>query len=117
MSRALCDETTLRAMPGSILLNGGIVRAAAIGVFVGFAACGATTPPSERPEAVALRPNPSGPAPTGMVLVPGGVYAIGSETGDADERPVHRVALDPFFVDATEVTNADFARFVAATGY
>jgi formylglycine-generating enzyme required for sulfatase activity len=52
-----------------------------------------------------------------MVLVPGGRYAIGSERGDPDERPVREILLDPFFVDTTEVTNADFARFVRETGY
>jgi formylglycine-generating enzyme required for sulfatase activity len=37
--------------------------------------------------------------------------------GDDDERPAHQVTLSPFNIDATEVTNAEFARFVAATGY
>ena len=40
-----------------------------------------------------------------------------SEGGDDDERPVHRVTLSPFYIDTTEVTNAEFARFVQATGY
>jgi formylglycine-generating enzyme required for sulfatase activity len=34
-----------------------------------------------------------------------------------DSRPIHRVYVDGFWMDRTEVTNADFARFVAATGY
>ena len=34
-----------------------------------------------------------------------------------DARPVHRVAVDGFYMDATEVTNEQFAKFVAATGY
>jgi sulfatase modifying factor 1 len=37
--------------------------------------------------------------------------------GDADERPVHQVTLSPFYIDVTEVTNAEFARFVEATAY
>jgi len=37
--------------------------------------------------------------------------------GDDDEQPAHRVTLSPFYIDATEVTNAEFARFVEATGY
>jgi formylglycine-generating enzyme required for sulfatase activity len=41
----------------------------------------------------------------------------GQEIGDDDERPVHRVNLSPFHIDATEVTNAEFARFVKDTGY
>jgi formylglycine-generating enzyme required for sulfatase activity len=35
----------------------------------------------------------------------------------ADARPIHRVHVDGFWMDRTEVTNAQFARFVAATGY
>lgn len=38
-------------------------------------------------------------------------------TGDDDERPVHQVTLDPFYMDATEATNEEFSRFVEATGY
>ncbi len=49
-----------------------------------------------------------------MVLVPAGEFAMGSEQGDEDERPVHRVYLDAFYVDKAEVTVARFAKFVAA---
>jgi formylglycine-generating enzyme required for sulfatase activity len=52
-----------------------------------------------------------------MVLVRGGTYSIGSETGDPDERPVHEVVLDPFYIDRYEETNREYARFVAETGY
>lgn len=58
-------------------------------------------------------------APAGMVWVPGGEFLMGSTDPLArpDEAPVHRVRVDGFFMDATEVTNAQFAAFVAATGY
>src|SRR5690606_29788459 len=58
-------------------------------------------------------------APAGMVLIPGGTFAMGSDQADtnANERPVHQVRVSPFWMDRTEVTNADFARFVAATGH
>ncbi|MBL3680028.1 formylglycine-generating enzyme family protein [Leucobacter chromiireducens subsp. solipictus] len=53
--------------------------------------------------------------------MPAGSFAMGDSTGDgleADgERPVHEVSLDAFSIDATAVTNAQFARFVADTGY
>ncbi|MBI4468750.1 MAG: formylglycine-generating enzyme family protein [Acidobacteria bacterium] len=39
------------------------------------------------------------------------------KVGDDDERPVHRVTLSPFYIDATEVTNASFAHFIQATDY
>lgn len=54
---------------------------------------------------------------TGMVFVPGGTFAMGSEKHYPEEAPVHRVTLDSFWIDETPVTNADFRRFVKATGY
>lgn len=55
--------------------------------------------------------------PGGMVWVPGGTFQMGSATGAADCRPVHKVTVDGFWMDATEVTNAEFKKFVDATGY
>lgn len=52
-----------------------------------------------------------------MVYVPAGEFTMGSEELGDDERPVHRVYLDGFWIDRYEVTNERFARFVAATGY
>jgi len=49
-----------------------------------------------------------------MVLVPAGEFTMGSEQGDDDEQPVHRVFLDSFYLDTFEVTNGRFAKFVAA---
>ena len=48
-----------------------------------------------------------------MVLVPAGEFTMGSDQGDADEQPVHRVFLDSFYLDTFEVTNGRFAKFVA----
>src|SRR5262245_29446198 len=55
-------------------------------------------------------------APEGMVWVPGGEFSMGSDEFP-DARPVHRVRVSGFWMDATEVTNDQFAAFVAATGY
>src|SRR5439155_22171043 len=52
-----------------------------------------------------------------MVWLPGGTFFMGSEDGQPDEKPVHQVALDGFWIDKTEVTNEQFDRFVRATGY
>jgi formylglycine-generating enzyme required for sulfatase activity len=49
-----------------------------------------------------------------MVLVPAGEFTMGSDEGDDDEQPVHRVVLDSFYLDTFEVTNGRFAQFVAA---
>ncbi len=50
----------------------------------------------------------------GQVFVPAGSFLMGSEDGNDDERPVHEVTLDAFWLDRTEVTNAQFAGCVAA---
>jgi sulfatase modifying factor 1 len=56
-------------------------------------------------------------APPGMVWIRGGEFTMGSDDGLADERPPHRVRVSGFFLDATEVTNAQFRAFVEATGH
>ena len=48
----------------------------------------------------------------GMVWIPAGKFKMGSNIGDSeDQRPVHEVALDGFWMDQTEVTNEQFAAF------
>jgi formylglycine-generating enzyme len=68
-----------------------------------------------------------GPAPEGMVWIPGGEFSMGSDDPRAcpcggkdamdDARPIHRVYVDGFWMDRTEVTNEQFAAFVRATKY
>ena len=70
---------------------------------------------------------PPRPAPAGMVWVPGGEFSMGAADSPSDgevgmqatkdSRPVHRVYVDGFYMDKTDVTNAEFARFVKATGH
>lgn len=65
--------------------------------------------------------------PDGMVLIPGGTFSMGAvnpvgitDGGHekmSDAQPVHDVYVDAFLMDKTEVTNAEFAAFVKATGY
>ena len=54
--------------------------------------------------------------PRHMVWVPGGTFLMGSNDF-YPERPVRRVTLDGFWIDEHPVTNAEFRRFVKATGY
>jgi sulfatase modifying factor 1 len=80
------------------------------------------------PTVVNAAPAPGAP-PAGMVWVPGGEFSMGAEDPTLaacegaghdpmnDARPIHRVYVDGFFMDATEVTNSQFAEFVSATGY
>lgn len=68
-----------------------------------------------------------GPAPEGMVWIPGGEFSMGGVNpmgmpdggylGMEDARPVHRVQVQGFWMDVAEVTNEQFAAFVKATGY
>ena len=62
-----------------------------------------------------------------MVWIPGGEFSMGAQDppdmnmvgmqATKDSRPIHRVYVDSFFMDKTDVTNAQFAEFVKATGY
>ena len=70
---------------------------------------------------------PPGPPPPGMVWISGGEFSMGAQDPpDMDEagrkaaidsRPVHRVYVDGFYMDRTDITNEEFARFVKASGY
>ncbi len=87
--------------------------------------------PTQRPEraaaarcaaaalaALLLAPLPSEAVEAGgMVRIEGGSFLMGSEEAYREEMPVRRVAVGPFLIGRTEVTNAEFAAFVAATGY
>ncbi len=60
---------------------------------------------------------PEGPA--GMVWVPAGEFTMGWDGPEAryDEKPAHRVSVEGYWIDATEVTNGQFRAFIEATGY
>lgn len=85
--------------------------------------------PSAFQPTIVARPEAPAAVPEGMVWIPGGEFSMGTNESDAalcspvvsdslgDAQPVHRVAVEAFWMDRTEVTNAQYARFVAATGY
>ncbi|HTE84308.1 MAG TPA: SUMF1/EgtB/PvdO family nonheme iron enzyme, partial [Dehalococcoidia bacterium] len=58
----------------------------------------------------------SDPVAPDLACISGGVYWIGDDSGRQDERPSHRVELSGFWAARAPVTNADYARFLAATG-
>lgn len=65
-----------------------------------------------------LPPDAASSLTAGMVHLPAGRFVFGSTRGYPDERPAEaETAVAAFWIDRTEVTNAQFARFVAATGY
>ncbi|PTS92423.1 formylglycine-generating enzyme family protein, partial [Flavobacterium sp. HMWF030] len=68
---------------------------------------------------------PASKAPQGMVWIPGGEFSMGSNVEDEslcslkgvtkDAAPIHRVYVDGYYMDETEVTNEEYAKFVNAT--
>lgn len=117
-----------RREPGSGRSWWGIAALVALGAVVGFLAkAGVFSSPAPEPEAKPSLANAvprvnktaaPGPAPEGMVWIPGGVYWRGNDTENhGDARPWHQVEVDGFWMDASPVTNAQFEKFVAATGY
>jgi len=54
-----------------------------------------------------------------MILIPAGEFIMGSDSADAknDERPVHKVYIDAFYIDRYEVTNSQYQKFILETGY
>ena len=72
--------------------------------------------PTEQLQTAPAETQATSPTP-GMRWIPGGTFAMGSETFYPEERPVHRVAVDGFWMDETPVTAAQFRRFVRETNY
>jgi formylglycine-generating enzyme required for sulfatase activity len=70
--------------------------------------------PGERPGTPA---SPHTPPFEGMVWIPGGDFLMGSNNHYREEAPAHEVSVEGFWMDQFAVTNAQFARFVDATGY
>ncbi len=139
------DRAARRSGPTPLLLVGGLAVGIALGVGVHVIqrfTSPADNAPHEDPLVGPSTPaknfvfaatfvNPAkqrGPAPEGMVWIPGGEFSMGSDDPttaglcggpDAmpDARPIHRVYVDGFWMDKTVVTNEQFAEFVKATGY
>ena len=65
----------------------------------------------------ALAQAPGSPPFPDVVWIPGGTFRMGSDRHYPEERPVHRVSVDGFWMDRTPMTNERFARFVEATGH
>ena len=71
--------------------------------------------------------HPTDSPPEGMAWIPGGEFSMGAQDppdmdevgmkATVDSLPIHRVYVDGFYMDKTDVTNREFARFVKATAY
>jgi formylglycine-generating enzyme required for sulfatase activity len=109
-------------------LGGAAVLVAVVGLLFGVRVARSSAPIREvveqAPGAIPAqappvrREKPDGPAPEGMVWIPGGQFWMGTDDrATNDAGPVHLVTLDGFWMDRTEVTNRQFEAFVQATGY
>ncbi len=138
-ARIAPEPKTLRRSVWSLIALAGVVAVVAFAVFH------SSFSPASQPTVVTSQPTPGtgettaftptipnttpapAPAPDGMVWIPGGEFSMGAMDppatteagmhGAADARPIHRVYVDGFWMDKTDATNEEFARFVKATGY
>ena len=75
------------------------------------------TPP-QQPEVQAINlPQKIGNDGASMVQIPAGEFQMGSNDGNDDEKPVHAIYLNAFYIDRYEVTNAQYKKFMDAKGY
>jgi formylglycine-generating enzyme required for sulfatase activity len=119
-------------MPLVLGLLGGLLVLAVLLGGIGFVAYQRFAKPKPAPEPVKVDP-PEGPAtpttepppsapvvPADMIAIPAGEYQIGRNSGDLFDKyesPQHPVTLKAFYIDKTEVTNADYKKFMDATGH
>lgn len=66
---------------------------------------------------MAIESIPSARPLANMVYIPRGTFRMGSDHHYAEEAPAHEVTVDGFWIDVFTVTNAEFRRFVEATGH
>jgi formylglycine-generating enzyme len=109
-------------VPSRLLLIYSMGLATALaGATIGAFAIGSAQPNTARPDLGSCAAYSGLPAEdgntAGMVFIRGGTFVMGSERHQPEERFTHIVRVDGFWIDRHEVTNAQFLRFVAATGY
>ena len=76
---------------------------------------GTSAPPGESPQGK-IPKRITGKDGTPMVFIPAGEFLMGSDEGEDNEKPVHTVYVDAFYMDVYEVTNAQFQKFLEAKG-
>jgi formylglycine-generating enzyme required for sulfatase activity len=120
--RSILDQTTIEVEKRS---NGGQSPGRydkLKGDFV-FVLSGGTPSPIAKTEPYTplKREEPAKPSkdvePVAMVTIPGGSFMMGSNEGEADEKPVHRVTVSTFWMARYETTVGEFEAFIDATGY
>lgn len=71
-------------------------------------------PDPARAAAVLVRQEVTGRDGAPLILIPAGRFIMGSDTGEEDERPIHPIELDAFYIDKYEITVSRYARFLHA---
>jgi hypothetical protein len=101
-------------MRAVLLLAGAVVLSGTLWWLARFAGLGEGAGATE---VAACGPSPAESPYPGMVLVPAASFTMGAANAFPEEGPASQQSVDGFWMDRTEVTNAHFAEFVAATGY
>ncbi len=71
----------------------------------------------EKKESTPIVPEPSVPEEkSGMMLIEGGTFKMGSNNGESNEKPVHEVSVDSFYMGKYEVTNKEYCEFLNSEG-
>ena len=113
-------EPATRARRRSLLFSMGAVALLA-SAMIGASATGFVKkdePKAEVGSCATYSGLPTGEGETaGMIFVPAGTFTMGSERHQPEERFTHVARVDGFWIDRHEVTNAQFEKFVEATGY
>jgi formylglycine-generating enzyme required for sulfatase activity len=131
VGRPRSEPVAGRIIPLVGMIGMGCAAAAVVWAICRAALDGPSSTPPSGPsgfQATVPQPGNTGAAPPpGMAWIPGGEFSMGCADPRGrpaggpdpmrDARPVHRVHVDGFWMDRTEVTNAQFREFVAATGY
>ena len=88
-----------------------------LGVLVVGAPAAAIDAAKQNPVTYVIKDPSVVPLEPQMAEIPGGVFRMGNPEGMPHELPVHEVQLSPYAIGKYEVTNAEYARFVKATGH
>lgn len=97
----------------------GLAMAAILGAAAAFGAYLAGSADASAPQAPVVKLGDGKNGPAGMAWIPGNAFLMGNDhkMSQPNERPAHKVRVSGFWMDVNDVTNAQFRRFVEATGY
>src|SRR5256714_291719 len=100
-----------------IILGGGVAGFLLLRPKPTTTPAGPNNPPPEKPGPE----NPNNPPPLAFkpefIQIPGGSFQMGRNGATVAELPIHSATVKPFYIDKTEVTNAEYAQFVKETGH